>query len=56
MGMGGKGANQAVGSRLLGADVTMVGRVGDDLFGQRMLDTLKSYVSYASTSFRFEEH
>jgi len=43
IGMGGKGANQAVGARLLGAEVTLVGRVGDDLFGQRMLDTLKSY-------------
>jgi len=41
--MGGKGANQAVGAHLLGAEVTMVGRVGDDLFGQRMLDTLSSY-------------
>lgn len=43
IGVGGKGANQAVGARLLGAEVTLVGRVGDDLFGQRMLDTLNSY-------------
>lgn len=43
MGMGGKGANQAVGARLLGAEVTLVGRVGNDLFGQRMRDTLASY-------------
>jgi len=43
MGVGGKGANQAVGARLLGAEVTLVGRVGDDLFGQRVLDTLNSY-------------
>lgn len=41
--MGGKGANQAVGACRLGAEVTMVGRVGDDLFGQRMLETLQSY-------------
>ena len=41
--MGGKGANQAVGARRLGAEVTLVGRVGDDLFGQRLLDTLNSY-------------
>jgi len=40
MGMGGKGANQAAGACLLGAAVSVVGRVGDDLFGQRMLDTL----------------
>jgi hypothetical protein len=39
MGLGGKGANQAVAARLLGADVTLVGRVGDDLFGQRMPKT-----------------
>jgi ribokinase len=41
--MGGKGANQAVGARLLGAEVTLVGRIGDDLFGRRMLDNLSSY-------------
>ena len=33
MGWGGKGANQAVAARLCGADVDMVARVGDDLFG-----------------------
>ena len=43
MGMGGKGANQAVGVRRLGADASMVGRVGDDLFGRQMLETLHSY-------------
>jgi ribokinase len=43
MGMGGKGANQAVGARRLGAEVTLVGRVGDDLFGRRMVDTLRSH-------------
>src|SRR5258706_12061693 len=32
-GSGGKGANQAVAARLCGADVAMVARVGDDLFG-----------------------
>ncbi len=42
-GMGGKGANQAVGARLLGAQATMVGRVGDDRFGQQMLETLESH-------------
>ncbi len=33
LGWGGKGANQAVAARLCGAEVSMVARVGDDLFG-----------------------
>ena len=33
LGFGGKGANQAVAARLCGAQVSMVARVGDDLFG-----------------------
>jgi ribokinase len=40
LGFGGKGANQAVAARLCGADVFMVARVGDDLFGQA---TLKNF-------------
>jgi len=43
MSLGGKGANQAVAARLLGAQVTMVGRVGDDLFGRRILDNFGSH-------------
>lgn len=43
MTMGGKGANQAVAASKLGAEVTMIGRVGCDLFGRQMVDTLKTY-------------
>ncbi len=39
---GGKGANQAVSAARLGADVLLVGKVGDDLFGGRYLDVLKA--------------
>jgi len=37
MGHGGKGANQAVAAARLGADVMLVSRVGDDLFGEGTL-------------------
>jgi ribokinase len=37
LGFGGKGANQAVAARLCGAEVAMVARVGDDLFGPATL-------------------
>ncbi len=37
---GGKGANQAVAAKRLGADVTMVGCVGTDIFGDDMLKTM----------------
>jgi len=38
---GGKGANQAMEAALLGADVTMVGKVGCDSFGDRLIESLK---------------
>ena len=37
---GGKGANQACGASRLGADVAMVGRVGDDAFGEALIHNL----------------
>jgi ribokinase len=41
LGFGGKGANQAVASRLCGADVLMVARLGSDLFGQATIENFK---------------
>lgn len=39
---GGKGANQAVAASKLGADVQMVGCVGDDVFGEDLIGNLKT--------------
>lgn len=39
---GGKGANQAVAAARLGAQVAMVGNIGDDAFGQSLYDGLKA--------------
>lgn len=43
MGFGGKGANQAVMARLLGAEVSMVNCVGDDAYGPMTLANLQSF-------------
>lgn len=43
MGFGGKGANQAVAAALLGAEVAMVTKVGDDLFGPHTKANFESY-------------
>ena len=43
LGFGGKGANQAVAAALCGAEVHMVARVGDDLFGPATVRNFKSH-------------
>jgi ribokinase len=42
LGFGGKGANQAVAAALCGAKVSMVARVGDDLFGPATVENFKA--------------
>ena len=39
---GGKGANQACAAGRLGGRVRMLGRVGDDVFGRQLLESLGS--------------
>ena len=39
---GGKGANQAVAAARMGSRVSMVGRVGDDVFGPQLVDGLRA--------------
>lgn len=52
---GGKGANQAVEAALLGADVTMVGKVGQDAFGDRLIGSLKDAGADVSHVLRAED-
>jgi ribokinase len=40
---GGKGANQAVGAAQAGGAVTLIARVGQDVFGQMALDSLRAH-------------
>lgn len=41
MNTGGKGANQAVAASRLGAKVSFIGKVGDDIFGRKSIQSLK---------------
>ncbi len=43
MSPGGKGANQAVAAAKLGAEVTMISCVGNDAYGDMIIDNLKTY-------------
>jgi len=43
LGFGGKGANQAVAARLCGAEVLMVAKLGNDLFGEA---TVRNFASF----------
>lgn len=40
---GGKGANQAVACAKMGAETRLLGKVGDDLFGRSLLDSLQGF-------------
>jgi len=52
---GGKGANQAVMSALLGASVSFVGCVGQDVFGEMIVENLESFGIDASRVARTTE-
>jgi ribokinase len=43
MGFGGKGANQAIMAAKMGGDVTMVTKLGQDVFGENTLKNFKSW-------------
>lgn len=43
LGFGGKGANQAVAARLCGAEVLMIAKVGNDLFGEATVRNFKAF-------------
>eukprot|EP00002_Diphylleia_rotans_P040197 TRINITY_DN947_c0_g2_i1.p1 TRINITY_DN947_c0_g2~~TRINITY_DN947_c0_g2_i1.p1 ORF type:complete len:349 (+),score=70.46 TRINITY_DN947_c0_g2_i1:73-1119(+) len=40
--LGGKGLNQAIASQRMGAQTTMIGRLGNDTFGKYILDKMKT--------------
>ncbi len=53
LGFGGKGANQAVAAAKLGAEVVMVTKVGDDMFGRGVKENFASFgidITYVETA------
>ncbi|WP_348983779.1 ribokinase [Gottfriedia acidiceleris] len=40
---GGKGANQAVAAARMGVETWLMGKVGDDIFGQSMMESISAY-------------
>jgi ribokinase len=52
---GGKGANQAVAAARLGADVTIIGCVGDDVFGETLSEHLKKQEIHTEHVHRISE-
>src|SRR5947209_11699184 len=61
LGFGGKGANQAVAASLCGSRVSMVARVGDDLFGpadrkSTRLNSSHANISYAVFCLKKKKH
>ena len=53
MGCGGKGANQAVAASLLGSDVMMMARVGDDAFADNTIANFQSFGNAKQNSGKF---
>ena len=52
---GGKGSNQAYAAARMGADVYMVGRVGEDAFGASLTQSLESVGAHTEYVFRTED-
>lgn len=54
MNAGGKGANQAVAAARLGGDVTLVAKVGNDIFGKQSIEGFKK--EKINTEYVFSDH